>query len=275
MPTVSWSQRRWNDSRYWDLAADGETWSAHYGGSAAQWLTSIYPRLAPFLPARSIVEIAPGKGRWTQYLLPNCDSYLGVDVSQLCVTSCQERFANCDHARFAVNDGYSLPMVADGSADLVFSFDSLVHAEADVMARYLCEVSRILSRSSGVAFLHHSNLGIYRATAAVRDLAGAAAGLFRPTRAAMRRWGVYDWHSCRGRSETAALFARQAGSAGLTVTGQEVISWMSPLLTDCISVVTAPGSRWDREPVTARNRSFRVAARSSAAYARVYAPPGS
>jgi len=273
MPTIAWSQQRWSDGYYWGLAADGENWSAQWGGSAAQWLSAIYPRLASFLPAASVVEIAPGRGRWTQYLLPHCESYLGVDISELCVTSCQARFSGYRNARFAITDGRSLPMVADSSADLVFSFDSLVHAESDVMADYLQELSRILNPVSGVAFLHHSNLAIYRSTASIRDVLGAVAGLVYPARSALTRYGVYDWHGSRGRSESAALFERQARAAGLTVIGQEVISWTSPLLIDCISVVTLPGSKWDRDPVSARNRSFRAAARSSAASARVFAPP--
>ena len=39
-----------------------------------------------------------------------------------------------DNARFVSNNGRSLPMVADSSMDLAFSFDSLVHIEADVLA---------------------------------------------------------------------------------------------------------------------------------------------
>lgn len=274
MPSVTWSQQRWNNKRYWDWADGGETWLANWGGSAAQWLTTIYPRLASFLPAGSLVEIAPGNGRWTQYLLPHCTSYLGVDVAELAVTTCRERFSGNSGAQFAVNDGLSLPMVPDHSADLVFSFDSLVHAEEDVIKSYLNEFHRILNPISGVAFIHHSNLGVYRASAAVRDLFGHAFDAFAPTKAMMTRIGLADWHGCRGRSMTAARFAELSHSAGLSCIGQEVISWISPLLIDCISVLTFPGSNLDREPVYARNRHFHTAARSSAACARVFGPRG-
>ena len=50
-----------------------------------------------------------------------------------------------------MNDGQSLPMVADSSIDLAFSFDSLVHVEDDVMPSYLDELARVLSED-GVAF---------------------------------------------------------------------------------------------------------------------------
>src|SRR5205823_7894261 len=50
-----------------------------------------------------------------------------------------------------------LSMVADGTVDLVFSFDSLVHVEADVLVSYIEEIGRKLT-PNGVGFLHHSNL---------------------------------------------------------------------------------------------------------------------
>jgi SAM-dependent methyltransferase len=273
MPSLVWNKQHWNSRSHWDFYGDGEQWSEHWGTSASQWLTSIYPRLAPFLPAASVVEIAPGMGRWTQYLLPHCESYLGVDLSELCVTSCQERFAGHRDVRFAVNDGRSLPMVPDRSVDLVFSFDSLVHAESDVMTAYLQELARVLNPRSGVAFLHHSNLARYRGSAPVRDVLHRAAWLLRPARPLLNRCGIFAWHGGRARSESAALFAEQARAAGLAVIGQEVISWKNPLLIDCISVVTPPRSQWDRDPVVAHNRSFHASARSSAAAARVFPAP--
>jgi SAM-dependent methyltransferase len=218
------------------------------------------------------VEIAPGNGRWTQYLLPHCRSYLGIDVAELAITTCQERFSEYSNVKFAVNDGLSLPMVADGSANLVFSFDSLVHSEANVISAYLEEFHRILDPVGGVAFIHHSNLGEYRVSAPLRDMFGRVFNAFLPTKAAMTRVGLADWHCDRGRSMTAARFAELARSAGLSCIGQEVISWVSPLVIDCISVLTLPGSNWDREPVYVRNRHFHTAARSSATCAQVFAP---
>jgi len=42
------------------------------------------------------------------------------------------------------NDGMSLPEVSDESVDLIFSFDSLIHTEADAFASYLLEFRRVL-----------------------------------------------------------------------------------------------------------------------------------
>ena len=158
MPTVTWNKDKWDETYHWPES--GDEWSRAWGGPQSQWITCIWPRVAAFLPASSILEIAPGYGRWTQYLLPLSTSYMGVDLSESCVHACTDRFADQPHATFAVNDGVTLPMVADKSVDLIFSFDSLVHVEADVVGSYLHEFSRVLS-PDGVAFIHHSNAGAY------------------------------------------------------------------------------------------------------------------
>ena len=76
-----------------------------------------------------MLEIAPGHGRWTEYLAHHCDRLIGVDLASSCVEVCRERFDGRPNLEFFVNDGRSLDMVDAGSVDLVFSFDSLVHAE--------------------------------------------------------------------------------------------------------------------------------------------------
>ena len=53
---------------------------------------------------------------------------------------------------------YSLNEAEDGEFDLIFSFDSLVHAELDVFKSYVPQILRKLN-TDGVAFIHHSNVG--------------------------------------------------------------------------------------------------------------------
>ena len=69
---------------------------------------------------------------------------------------------------------------------------------------------------------------------------------------------------------TAERFSALAGEAGLTCPGQEIIGWASPLLIDCMSTVTRPGSRWDRPPTRSRNRHFWTAALSARAAAHAF-----
>ena len=134
MPDVGANQQQW-DGRY-SWPDSGDEWSAGWGGTEAEWHFTLKPRVGRYLPAPSVLEIAPGYGRWTQYLVRSSERYIGVDLSSEGVAACRERFATLEHAEFHVNDGRSLPMVADSSIDFAFSFDSLVHVEADVVGAY-------------------------------------------------------------------------------------------------------------------------------------------
>lgn len=267
MPTVTWNKVKWDENYHWPES--GDEWSRAWGGPHSQWSTCIWPRVSAFLPASSVLEIAPGYGRWTKYLLPLSTAYLGVDLSESCVRACTERFADQSHAKFAANDGTKLPMVVDGSIDFIFSFDSLVHVEADVIGSYLHEFSRVLS-ADGVAFIHHSNAGVYRHSARWRDALSKAVEPIPDPREVLACAGLLGWHKSRGRSMTAQRFAAMAGETGLACTGQEVIGWASPLLIDCISAVTRPGSRWDRPHALSTNRYFWTAALSARAAAHAF-----
>jgi SAM-dependent methyltransferase len=150
MPDLRWNRKFWSQPQEWYDA--GEGWSAPWGNSEAQWFGSLYPRLHRFLPTRSILEIAPGFGRWTHFLLPLCEHYTGIDLSPVCIAACQNTFSDDNNAKFIQNDGMSLAEVPDTSVDLAFSFDSLVHAEFDVLASYIPQLIRKLT-VSGVAFL--------------------------------------------------------------------------------------------------------------------------
>lgn len=155
MPDLAWNKSCW-DSDY-DWSWRGEEWSEAWGGSEAQWFGCLYPRLHRFLPVENLLEIAPGFGRWTRYLLEYVQGrYTGVDLSLACVDYCKERFSGFSNTTFLVNDGLSLDSVEDGLFHLVFSFDSLVHANLDVHQVYIPQILRKLSQN-GVAFIHHSN----------------------------------------------------------------------------------------------------------------------
>ena len=155
MPDLQWNREFWGDTYSWGQA--GDEWSQTWGSSEAQWFGTLYPRLHRALPARTILEIAPGHGRWSRYLIPHCSAYVGLDLSASCVEACRKRFATIDHALFFENDGLSLADVPDASYDLVFSFDSLVHAEINVIESYIPQIIQKLT-PVGFAFIHHSNL---------------------------------------------------------------------------------------------------------------------
>ena len=246
MPTLRENKELWE--RNYDWAQQGEEWSAPWGGSASQWRATLRPRINEFMPCHSVLEIAPGFGRWTQYLKELCDQLLVLDMSARCIEGCRERFRGSSHIRYAVNDGLSLEAVEDRSIDFVFSFDSLVHAEAKVLENYLSQLERKLTRH-GVGFIHHSNAARYRTYFSL------AARLPRGRRFLTER-GFLINDCARALDMSAELFEEYCGRAGLRCIGQEIINWHGGALIDCISLFTLPGSKWDRPNQVVENRSF-------------------
>jgi ubiquinone/menaquinone biosynthesis C-methylase UbiE len=246
MPTIDENRAQWDQQYDWISA--GNEWSDHWGGTETEWRSTIFPRIWGFVPTGTICEIAPGYGRWSQYLIALCGRYIGVDLSSSCVAACRDRFSNARTATFEMNDGTSLPMINDDSVDFAFSFDSLVHVEHDVISSYLAELKRVLTQD-GIAVIHHSNLG---------QFASESAGERQ------------DWEHWRARSMTAERFAELSLSVGMTCVGQEIINWGSQRLIDCLSVVTRPGCRWDRPNVVVRNENFMPEGQSAQAIAQVF-----
>jgi SAM-dependent methyltransferase len=260
---------------YWEVEYDwnqgGDLWSGPWGDASAQWYGSILPRVHHFLPVQSILEIAPGFGRWTQFLLEYCEDLIGVDLAPRCIEACRSRFADQDSATFVVNDGQSLPMVADSSIDFAFSYDSLVHVEREALDGYLSEFARVL-RPEGVAFLHHSNYGAYQRSAhAFEPLQGIFDHLPPVVRAGLIRTGTYRGSHMRATPVTAAGFAEQCQEVGLRCVAQELVNWEGGVvLLDCLSVVARPGSSWDRPNHVVKNRLFRMGARAIRRSDRAY-----
>jgi SAM-dependent methyltransferase len=230
MPTIDQNKSMW-ESEY-DWSQGGDEWSKPWGGTNNVWEYVILPRIKSFLPARTIVEIAPGFGRWTQFLRQHCQKLIAVDLSSTCVDSCRHRFADSPHVVVVQNDGRSIPAGENGSVDLVFSFDSLVHADAEALRAYIQEIGRVLT-PQGVAFIHHSNLGQYRTVLA---LAGK-----------LPRWALRAAHKAellpslhwRDASVSARWFASGCRQSGLSVISQELVNWLNrPIyLLDCFTTI--------------------------------------
>ena len=251
MPTTEQNLTTWDQSYDWTI--QGDEWSDPWGTAEAQWYYSLLPRIRRFVPAPRIVEIAPGHGRWTQFLAPLADQLTIVDLSPACIEVCKRRFSHLDNIAYSVNDGLTLPDVEANSVDFVFSFDSLVHVEADVVRSYLGELHRVLNED-GVGVLHHSNIGSYDRSEFTAD-SSPESELDEAAFIARTHWRAF--------SMSAAKFAEQAVEAGLSCVGQELIAWDGARLIDAVSVVTRPGSRNDRDHRLVENPWFMDEARST------------
>jgi hypothetical protein len=253
MPSLEDNKLVWGANYDWGQA--GNEWSGSYGGVDMHWYATLLPRIHAFVPAGTILEIAPGFGRWTQYLKDLCQQLVVVDLSAKCIQACQARFADSTHITYHVNDGKSLAKIADESVDFAFSFDSLVHVEADVIEAYLTQLAHKL-RPDGVAFIHHSNLAQY---ARYMDLSARLKRRAPRVREALVRLKLIELleSQWRATSVSAERFGVLAGQAGLHCLRQEKINWGgSQRLMDCISIITRQGSRWGGATQTLENTDF-------------------
>jgi Flp pilus assembly protein TadD/ubiquinone/menaquinone biosynthesis C-methylase UbiE len=224
---VQWSNYDWPEG--------GDEWSASWGSTGGLWQQTILPRIRRFLPARHVLEIAPGFGRCTQYLLTDCQRLSIVDLTEKCIKACRRRFKGHTHISFFVNDGRSLDMIEDNSIDFVFSWDSLVHVERDVMQAYLRGLAAKL-KSGGIGFFHHSNIGAFQ---------DPATG----------KLTVENLH-WRGENMSAELFRTYCKDAGLRCLTQEIIAWGGDVLNDCMSVFAKDDGYEPEETVILENPHF-------------------
>lgn len=233
MPTLEWNKNLWDGA--YDWGNKGEIWSKRWGGCEAQWFGTLYPRIHRFLPADHILEIAPGYGRWTGFLLEHARTgYQGVDISAECATACTERYQDVDKASFFQNDGLDLSCIEDGSVDFVFSFDSLVHVDMGVLSSYIPQLLRKL-RGDGVAFIHHSNRADSGETSRNEQ--------------------------SRDEGVSARLVAELVRKNGGVMLIQECVNWKSEGLIDAFSVFARSGSRWQDSATVISNPHFDEEAR--------------
>ncbi len=150
MPTVEWNKVNWNDAERWETE-----WKEGYAWGPKEFVRRRFEGfVAPLLPAGRrprVLEIGCGMGRFTEILLEVAEHVHGVDVAEHCVKTCNERFA--ERFTATLTDGTSLP---DGPFDLVVSYDSLVHAEFNVLAAYLERIQELLV-PRGYTAIHHAN----------------------------------------------------------------------------------------------------------------------
>jgi len=261
MPTIEQNKNFWDEIYPWSKG--GDEWSVHWGGSNLKWWVTVFPRIQRFVPTDTILEIAPGFGRWTQYLKDLCNHLIIVDLSEKCIQACKERFSNYSHISYHVNDGKSLDIIPDHSIDFVFSFDSLVHVEDDVLEAYLSQLGHKF-KPGGVGFMHHSNRGEDKVYISLLSMIPMG------IRAYLMKKRILDRGHGRALSVTAKKFQEFADKAGMQCISQEIMSWWSRRMIDCFSVFTPKGSVWTRPNKIIRNNDFVKEANYALRLAEVY-----
>lgn len=105
--------------------------------------------LSPFLnSSHHAVEIGPGGGRWTQYLL-DFERVYAVDYYEPLL---QELRANVTAPNLTPikNNGADFPGIPEQSIDFVLSFGTFVHLEMGIIEDYLTNIAKILKPGGNV-----------------------------------------------------------------------------------------------------------------------------
>lgn len=153
-PTIEWN-KRWN---YYTWEKNGDEWdnqASFCNQPYEKWKLSIVENfIKPNISKEStVLEIAPGRGRWTEFLLDSKKLIL-VDLNDRCIQSCKKRFLRFKNIEYFTNNGKRLSFIKDNSIDFIFSYDSFVHMEREVIDSYFREFHRILKKH-GKAIIHH------------------------------------------------------------------------------------------------------------------------
>lgn len=152
------------ENKFWDTQyswiQDGDEWSnlaAHCKKPYEEWKNSIAKHfiVENINQDSNILEISPGHGRWTKFLLDKYNNLILVDLSPKCIEFCEREFSDFENVQCYANDGKTLDFIKSNSIDFIWSFDSFVHMEKDVITSYFKEFSRVLKKG-GIAIIHHS-----------------------------------------------------------------------------------------------------------------------
>ena len=119
-------------SAYWNRRyANGGNSGAGSYGALAEFKASTLNQFVAIESAESIIEFGCGDGN--QLTLAEYPSYLGVDVSELAVANCRDKFSKDNTKNFVTKQQYR-----GEKADIAMSLDVIYHlVENDVFHEYM------------------------------------------------------------------------------------------------------------------------------------------
>lgn len=176
MPTLEWNKTKWakslkrkqkkgNDAFYGQHWGDPGITGLRYllyklrrGKKLPGNLSKVVKKyITPYVGPDSVVlEIGPGGGRWTQYMLGAARIFL-VELTPEFFPCLEERFPeHKDKFVFYRTSGYEMNGIAPGSVDFVFTFGTFVHIDPEGINRYLAEIKNVM-KPGGTAVIQYSD----------------------------------------------------------------------------------------------------------------------
>lgn len=157
----TWDQyaREWH-IRNPKLAHIGDEWNGENAGAArtveeyVQLIESRY--VAPYVTADDhVLEIGVGGGKTSALLRKHCAELICADISAEMLRATHERLGHAG-VRYVKLDGIRLSGVESRSADVCFSFDTMVHMEPRDIFNYLTQIPALM-RGRRLCIFHHTN----------------------------------------------------------------------------------------------------------------------
>jgi len=99
-------------------------------------------------PEHCAVEIGPGGGRWTRYMLGFKKLYV-VDYYTELLKELKRNFKH-PNIEFVKNNGTDFPGIKNGSIEYLFSFGTFVHLDTHLIKKYLTNMKHILKPEANV-----------------------------------------------------------------------------------------------------------------------------
>lgn len=159
MPDIRWNIDLWSkDVQRWADEHPEHQYGYQWGDpDELPFLVVVRDQwLLPLLsPRKTVLEIGSGGGRWTRYLLPAQRLYC-VDVNPEMFHYLLERLGPRANLSFVRTAGTDLPGIEPRSIDLVFTFGTFVHLEAELIDAYLRSIRTVI-RPDGDVLLHYSD----------------------------------------------------------------------------------------------------------------------
>lgn len=114
--------------------------------------------ITPYVtPETTIMEIGPGGGRWTSYLLKAKQITL-VDIVPQFFDYLRSRFPEYAHKlRFYESSGSEINGIESESINYLLTFDAFVHIEPAGIREYLHEIQRVLTPGA-IAVVHYGDV---------------------------------------------------------------------------------------------------------------------
>ena len=153
---VKKNKRKWN-AHDWSKGGEecNEDVKEYKGIEPEIWKDNLINRmmLKHIKKNSNILEIGPGGGRWSKYLVELAKNLILADIAEKCLEICKERFKLIEKIDYKLIHK-DLGFLEGNSVDYIWSYDVFVHINPTDIEKYVKEFSRILV-DGGCAIIHH------------------------------------------------------------------------------------------------------------------------